>query len=156
MKYTMSYRERVALDDGAVLDLRAIQPSDKSALNEGFEQLSVESRHRRFFVAKSGFTDKELRYLTEFDGVNHYAIVAFATTSGDGVPKGVGVARIVRTDDDPMAAELAIVIVDSWQRRGIGRLLLESIVAHRWLEATFVARALTFLGRQGSPQDDQA
>jgi GNAT superfamily N-acetyltransferase len=129
MKYSMSYQEHFVLDDGTVLDLRAIQPSDKSALDEGFGQLTVESRRQRFFIPKSGFTDKELRYFTECDGVNHYAIVAFTTTSGDGVPKGVGVARIVRTDDDPMAAELAIVIVDSWQRRGIGRLLLECIVA---------------------------
>ena len=117
------------LDDGAILSLRAIQPSDKSALSEGFGQLSVESRRRRFLTPKSGLSDKELHYFTEIDGVDHYAIAATATTSMDGAPTGVGVARFVRTDDDPAAAELAIVIADSWQRRGIGRRLLERIDA---------------------------
>ncbi len=125
----MSYQERVLLDDGTSVDLRAIQPSDKSALSEGFGQLSVESRRRRFLVPKGGLSEKELRYFTECDGVDHYAIVAVAVTSMDGAPKGVGVVRIVRTDNDPVAAELAIVILDSWQRRGIGRRLLKRIVA---------------------------
>jgi len=125
----MSYQERVVLDDGAILSLRAIQPSDKSALSAGFEQLSVESRRRRFFVAKSGLSDNELQYFTEIDGVDHYAIVAIAPTSMDRAPNVVGVVRIVRTDDDPAVAELAIVIADSWQSRGLGRRLLERIVA---------------------------
>lgn len=129
MKYSMSYQERVVLDDGTILSFRAIQPTDKSALNEGFGQLSEESRRRRFFTPKGGLSDKELHYFTEIDGVDHYAIVAVTTTSTDGAPKGVGVTRIVRTDDDPESAELAIVIADSWQRRGIGRRLLERIVA---------------------------
>jgi len=129
MKYSMSYQERVVLDDGAILSLRAIQPSDKSALSEGFGQLSVESRRRRFLTPKGGLSDEELHNLTEIDGVDHYAIVAIEKTSMDDTAKGVGVARIVRTDDDPAAAELAIVIEDSWQRRGIGRRLLERIIA---------------------------
>ena len=129
MKYSMLYQERVVLDDGAILNLRAIEPSDKSTLSEGFGQLSAESRRRRFLSPKSGLSDKELSYFTECDGVDHYAIVAIATTSVDGAPEGVGVARIVRTDDDPAAAELAIVIADSWQGRGIGRRLLERLVA---------------------------
>jgi len=129
MKYSMSYQERVVLDDGTILNFRAIQPSDKSAMSEGFEQLSQETRRRRFLTPKGSLSDKELHYFTEIDGVDHYAIVAATTTSTDGVPKGVGVTRIVRTDDDPEAAELAIVIADSWQRRGIGRRLLERIIA---------------------------
>lgn len=128
MKYSMSYQERVVLDDGTILSFRAIQPTDKSALSEGFGQLSEESRRRRFLTPKGGLSNKELHYFTEIDGVDHYAIVAVTTTSADEAPKGVGVTRIVRTDDDPKAAELAIVIADSWQRRGIGRGLLERIV----------------------------
>jgi hypothetical protein len=44
-------------------------------------------------------------------------------------PEGIGVARIVRVDDDPETAEIGITVVDAWQCRGIGRLLLERIVA---------------------------
>lgn len=129
MKYSMSYRERIVLADGALLDLRAIQPSDKTALDEGFGQLSAESRRRRFLTAKSSLSDKDLSYFTECDGVDHYAIVAIRTASVDRAPEGVGVARIVRTDDDPAAAELAITIADSWQGRGVGRQLLERLLA---------------------------
>ncbi|NNE60249.1 MAG: GNAT family N-acetyltransferase [Woeseia sp.] len=129
MKYSLSYQEPVELNDGKIVTFRAIQPSDKSALSDAFEELSLESRRRRFLASKSGLTDKELNYFTEIDGVNHYAIVAVVTTAEDGAQSGAGVARIVRTDDDPAAAELAIVIADAWQRRGIGRKLLERIVA---------------------------
>lgn len=134
------------LDDGTILSFRAIQPADKSALSEGFGQLSEESRRRRFLTPKGGLSDKELRYFTEIDGVDHYAIVAVTTTSAHDAPKGVGVTRIVRTDDDPEAAELAIVIADSWQRRGIGRRLLERIVdaaAERSIKRIF-ATSLTY------------
>lgn len=129
MKYSECYRERAALDDGVVIEFRAIAPSDKAALADGFARLSVESRRRRFFSPKTALRDEELRYFTECDGIDHYAIGAQADGEPGGPPTGVGVARYVRTPDDPASAELAIVVVDAWQRRGIGKRLLERIVA---------------------------
>src|SRR5207244_92171 len=84
----------------------------------GFAGLSAESRYRRFFSAKDRLSEAELRYLTEVDGVDHFALGALH----DG--EGAGVARFVRLRDRPDTAEAAIVVVDERQGCGLGRLLL--------------------------------
>jgi RimJ/RimL family protein N-acetyltransferase len=128
MHYSTDYQESKTLDDGSRLILRMVLPSDKAAFVDGLAQLSESSRYQRFMAPKTGFTDTELTFLTEVDGENHLAIVAGHEEPG-AEPEGIGVARIVRVDDDPETAEIGITVVDAWQCRGIGRLLLERIVA---------------------------
>lgn len=127
MQYTRDYRERDALDDGTLIEFRAVQPADKALLAEGFARLSPESRRRRFFTSKTGLSEEELRYLTEFDGTDHYALGAMRA-EGPGAPEGIGVARFVRSTSEPATAEVSIVVVDDWQHRGIGKRLLQRIV----------------------------
>jgi len=128
MNYTASYSEQVVLDDGVSLELRAIRPSDKAALSDGFQQLSAQSRRQRFLSAKSALTEEDLRRLTECDGVEHYAIVAIRSGNGQGKPGIIGVARFSRLPHESDAAEIAVTVIDAWQRRGIGRRLLKRIV----------------------------
>lgn len=113
----------ITLDDGAPLLLRPIAPDDKRLLAEGFGRLSSESRHARFFVTQSELTTQMLAYLTEIDYDNHFAWVAFV--GADRV--GAGVARYIRLRDRPTAAEAAVTVVDEFQRRGIGSVLLEAL-----------------------------
>ncbi len=121
------YDERAVLRDGTEVQLRLIGPSDKALLVDGFERMSPESRYRRFFTAKSRLTDAELCYLTEIDNVNHVAIGAVRWV--DGKPQGTGVARFVRLDDRPDAAEAAIAVIDEMQGRGLGSLLFQRLVS---------------------------
>lgn len=127
MRYTPRYSERRALEDGTELIFRLVRPDDKAALVEGLAHLSDRTRYQRFMGPKNGFTESELAFLTEVDGIDHVAIVAARERAG-AEPEGVGVARVVRLADDPEAAELGIVVADAWQQRGIGRLLLARIV----------------------------
>ncbi len=129
MKYSRAYRERVTLADGTPIEIGAVLPSDKDTLAAGFARLSPESRRRRFFTTKTGLTEEELRYLTEFDGVNHYALGALSVPDDGAGAEGIGVARLVRSETEPETAELSIVVVDDWQCRGVGSLLLQHIVA---------------------------
>lgn len=121
------YDERAVLRDGTEVQLRLIGPGDKALLCDGFQRMSPESRYRRFFTAKSRLTDAELRYLTEIDNVNHVAIGALRRV--DGEAQGLGVARFVRFEDRPEAAEAAIAVVDEVQGRGLGSLLFQRLVA---------------------------
>jgi L-amino acid N-acyltransferase YncA len=57
------------------------------------------------------------------DHVDHEAIVAIAASDG----RGVGVARYIRDDRDPQRAEVAITVIDEWQRRGVGTALLATL-----------------------------
>lgn len=98
--------------------IREIRADDKELLRAGYERLSDESRLRRFLAPKPRLTSSDLRYLTEVDGVNHYAVVAL-------LPSGdiIGVARWVRLVEDPQTAEAAIVVGDAYQGRGLGKQL---------------------------------
>jgi RimJ/RimL family protein N-acetyltransferase len=101
--------------------IRPIEPGDKERLVNGLRQLSEETIRRRFLAAKPRFTQAELRYLTEVDGVNHIALVAL---EGDQL---VAVARCVRLPDRPGTAEMAIVVGDPWQNQGLGRAMATAL-----------------------------
>jgi GNAT superfamily N-acetyltransferase len=130
------------LSDGTPIYVRQIRPDDKGLLARGLSALSEESRYRRFLGPKPRFTNAELRYLTEVDGVNHVAYVALR---GDAPRELMAVARLVRDRDNPARAEIAVVVGDPWQRRGIGRLLGDRLAVAardrgiRWLTATMAA-----------------
>lgn len=128
MRFSGSYRERVVLNDGASLELRTIRPSDKAALAEAFRRLSVQSRRQRFLSSKTELTEEELRSLTECDGENEYAVVAVMAERSDVQTEIVGVARFSRLHHGSPIAEIAVAVGDEWQRRGLGRQLLERIV----------------------------
>lgn len=97
--------------------LRRITPEDKDALVAGLGHLSERSVYQRFLAPKPRLTSSELRYLTEVDFVDHHALVAVLARSPEVV---VGVGRWVRSTESPTDAEIAIVIADDLQGRGVG------------------------------------
>jgi acetyltransferase len=108
------------LTDDRIVFVRPIYPSDKAQLADGLKNLSADSVHKRFLSPKSSFTDAELRYLTEVDGHDHFALVALPAGEPDDI---VAVARFIRLQDDPLAAEAAITVCDDYQGVGLGSLL---------------------------------
>ena len=115
------------LPDGAQILIRPIRADDQRFLEDGLRQLSDESVHRRFLSPKRSFSRAELRYLTEVDGRDHVALVA--EYPGEPVRRVIAVGRFVRFADDPEAAEVAVVVSDDWQRRGVGSLFAERLAA---------------------------
>lgn len=131
--------ERVELLDGSEVVIRPIAPEDKSAIAEGFEHLSPESRSRRFLAPMRRLQSGLLEYLTQVDHHDHEALVAY---SRRGEP--LGVARYVRTGE-PGTAEAAVAVVDDWHGRGLGTALLQRLAARAreegisWFTATLLA-----------------
>ncbi|MFL5823421.1 MAG: GNAT family N-acetyltransferase [Solirubrobacteraceae bacterium] len=111
------------LRDGSRLLIGRVMPQDAPRLSEGFARLSEESRRLRFLTTKPTLSAAEVRYLTEVDGHDHEALGAIDPETG----RGVGIARFVRDHEDPTHAEVAVTVADDWQRRGLGRLLLERL-----------------------------
>jgi RimJ/RimL family protein N-acetyltransferase len=105
--------------------IRPIRADDKRMLADGLQRLSDESVQRRFLTPKRSFSRTELRYLTEVNGRDHVALVA--EDPREPVRRLIAVARFVRLHDDPEAAEVAIVVADNWQRRGLGSLISERL-----------------------------
>ena len=89
-------------------------------------RLSPESSRRRFFTVRFRLSDDELHAMTHLDG--HHRFALGATVQGeDGATEGVGIARFARVADTPDAAEVALVVVDAYQRQGVGRTLLSRL-----------------------------
>jgi len=109
----------ICLADGTPIAIREIRASDKALLAAGFGRLSDASRTKRFLGAKPRLSRTELRYLTEVDGIDHYAIVAVVDDRWDG--EIAAVARFVRLVEDPTTAEAAIVVGDCHQGQGLGK-----------------------------------
>jgi len=110
------------LRDGTRARLRPLEPTDRDTLARGFEGLSDESRYRRFLSPLPRLTRTQLDYLTQVDHHDHEAILAVT-----GQDEPMGVARYVRTDPDGDEAEVAVTVVDRWQGRGLGTVLLERL-----------------------------
>ena len=108
------------LRDGSEILIRPIRPDDREELAAGVRRLSPESRYRRFFTPTNELSASELSYLTDVDHHDHEALVALEPASGH----GIGVARFVRSADDPEVAEVAVAVADSWQNRGVATALL--------------------------------
>jgi RimJ/RimL family protein N-acetyltransferase len=112
------------LPDGTPILIRPIEPSDKARLSVAVGRLSDATIYRRFLAAKPRLSAAELRYLTEVDGRDHIALVAFLASDPDSI---VAVARCVRIPGTPDTAEFAIVVGDPLHGRGLGSLLAREL-----------------------------
>jgi GNAT superfamily N-acetyltransferase len=130
----------IVLRDGSRVRLRQGHSSDRQLLLRGFERLSPESRYRRFLAAMPELSEEKVLYLTEVDHHDHEAIIALDEKTGE----GIGVARYVRVPQRPGVAEVAVTVIDDWQGRGLGTLLLEVLSARAREEGitTFTALLL--------------
>lgn len=121
------WEDEVTLADGGRIYVRVVRPSDRPTFEEGWAHLSAETRLFRFLAPRDHLSPGDLDYLTDLDGVDHYAIGA-VTRDADGHEGPVAVARFVRMRDHPHEADFAVTVVDEYQRRGVGSVMFERLV----------------------------
>jgi RimJ/RimL family protein N-acetyltransferase len=108
------------LRNGTEVLIRPIRADDKAMLVRGMAALSPRSARLRFLAPKNHLSLAELRYLTEVDHVDHYALVA---VMADDPATLAGVGRWVRDVEHLDAAEVAVVVGDCLQGQGLGTAL---------------------------------
>lgn len=133
----------VHLKDGTPVLLRPVLPEDRQRLENGLLRMSAESRYQRFFSLVGELSDKQLRYFTEVDQINHVAWIAL-DPSASGLP-GLGIARFVRYRDEPMMAEVAFTVIDAYQARGLGSTLLATLYLVAQVRGIETFRALVLV-----------
>lgn len=110
------------LPGGEILTLSPVLKTDREFFERGLESMSVDSRFARFGQGVASLSDRELDYLTDVDQRTHVAWGAAI----EGEVAGVG--RYI-VPDDGGCAEFAITVLDDMQNRGVGRAILEALVA---------------------------
>lgn len=112
----------VLASDGGVVHLRPIVPSDGKALIEFHSGLSERTRYLRYF---GPYPTMPQRDVLNFTTVDHHSRVAFVAILGDDI---IAVGRYERLPEgDGNSAEVAFVVADSHQGRGLGPILLEHL-----------------------------
>ena len=109
--------------DGTPLHVRPIRPDDAPRLAAMHARLSLETIYRRFFAGLRMLSERTLEHFTRLDYVDRLALVGIL---GDRL---IAVARYERLAGNRAEAEVAFVVDDEHQGRGIGTLLLEHLAA---------------------------
>ncbi len=87
-----------------------------------FRRLSERSRFQRYLSPKLGLSGRDLEYLTTLDHWHQEALIAWSSP-----PRApIDIARYVRVMDFA-TAEIAIEVIDEWQRRGVGGALAQTL-----------------------------
>ncbi|MFD0684864.1 bifunctional acetate--CoA ligase family protein/GNAT family N-acetyltransferase [Actinomadura fibrosa] len=122
-RYPDQWEADVVLSDGGTAHLRPIRPGDAELLRIFYARLSPESIYYRFFSPRPRLTDREIEHFTSVDYDRRVALIA---TIGEEM---VAVVRYDRLADRPETAEVAFLVEDAHQGRGLGAVLLEHIAA---------------------------
>jgi acyl-CoA synthetase (NDP forming)/GNAT superfamily N-acetyltransferase len=120
--YPRAWEADVVLSDGGTVHLRPIIPDDADALLALHGRLSERTRYLRYFGPYPTLPPKDL---ARFSTVDHQNRVAFAALLGSDI---IAVGRYERINDGG-SAEVAFVVEDGHQGRGLGSILLEHLAA---------------------------
>jgi acetyltransferase len=115
------------LASGEALLLRPIRHDDGDREVAFLRALSRETLYQRLLSGGRKLTRQLVDSLTHIDYRSQMAYAV--TTTTEGTERFVGVGRYV-VDTPTASAELALVLADAWQRQGLGRRLLETLVEH--------------------------
>jgi ribosomal protein S18 acetylase RimI-like enzyme len=119
----------VVLADGTRLHVRRLAPEDEPLLHDTFARMSEQSVYLRFFSPLKRLSDELAHRLASVDGEQRFALCATThRLSPDHHEQIVGVARYDRVPGTDVA-EVAVAVVDDFQRRGLGAQLLSMLVA---------------------------
>lgn len=113
---TMAPATPLVLRDGTAVEVRAMQPSDTDRLRRFHGTLSPETTYLRFFSFHPELSAQEVHRFTHVDHRDREAVVAVAAG------EIVAVGRFDR-EPDGASAEVAFVVADAWQGRGLGSVL---------------------------------
>jgi acyl-CoA synthetase (NDP forming)/GNAT superfamily N-acetyltransferase len=113
----------VLLSDGTTVHIRPIRPEDAESIVAMHARFSENTRYMRFFSPYPRIPERDLK---RFVNVDHHDREALVVASGDRL---LAVGRYDRLGPGSEEAEVALVVEDAYQGKGIGSILLEHLAA---------------------------
>lgn len=135
--YPDQYKISTTTKAGLKILIRPIRDEDAPLLSVLFQSLSPRSIYFRFFMPLKTASEEMLARFTHIDHDRHVVLVA--TQSSTEAERILGVFRLMRNADGN-EGELAIVVGDPWQGKGVGARLFEhglSVAKERGIESLF-------------------
>lgn len=117
-------RER-RLADGRTVLIRPIRAEDEPREHQFLDQLSGDTRRRRFMRYAFPQSDGLVHFFTHVDYDRHMAFVCEATVEGE--PHLIGDARYM-ANPDGRSCEFGVVVADDWHHTGIAQLLMSELM----------------------------
>ena len=108
-----------------IVQIRSIEVTDAALIRQFVQSLSSETRYLRFMSPLKELSAQMVDRLTRVDHSRDAALIGIVNPAG--ADRVVGVARYAANADGE-SCELAIVVADDWQRRGLGSRLLSLLV----------------------------
>lgn len=118
------FERALTLRGGELVRVRPIRPDDEPRLVELYDRLSRDSRYQRFFTVMRRLPPDWAHFLANVDYQTRFALVA--EEIGTPVTRVIAVARYEPSGEG--TAEVAFVVEDRWQGKGLGTLLLEDLL----------------------------
>jgi RimJ/RimL family protein N-acetyltransferase len=115
----------VTLRDGTRVRMRPIRPDDEPRLVTLYAQLSRDTRYHRFFSVMRRLPPDWARFLANVDYTSRLALVVEAPGDAETL---IAVARY-EPAGEPGTVEVAFVVQDDWQGRGLGTVLFGELLA---------------------------
>jgi RimJ/RimL family protein N-acetyltransferase len=122
VKYPEELERYDTLRDGTEIFFRPVRPTDEGALSEMLYSLSSQSVQTRYMTHTIAFPHKDVQQLTNIDYYQDLAIVG--TVPGVSSEEIVAIAQYF-LDPKTHAAEVAFIVQDEWQQKGMGTFLLD-------------------------------
>jgi RimJ/RimL family protein N-acetyltransferase len=120
------FDRRVVLRDGTLTRLRPIRADDEPRLAALYERLSRDTRYQRFFTIRQRLPPDWVHFLANVDYRTRLALVVESPADPDAL---IAVARYEPAPGEPGTAEVAFVVQDGWQDRGLGTILFGELLA---------------------------
>ena len=120
--YPRELEREIVLRDGTRLMIRPIGPVDETRLVDLYDRLSRHTAYQRFFTIMKRLPPDWAHFLANVDYRRRLALIAEPRPG-----ELIAVARYETTDRED-TAEIAFVVQDCWQNRGLGTILLRLLL----------------------------
>jgi GNAT superfamily N-acetyltransferase len=129
MSHARDYSVSEVMKDGTRVTIRAIQPGDRSRFLEAFRLLEKDSIYTRYFSHRDDLSDAEIDRAVNVDFVREVALVVTTETVRGEVIIASGRYIVTDGSSTERSAELAFVVEEDYQGRGIASRLLVHLAA---------------------------
>lgn len=129
MDHARDYSLGDFLKDGTRVTIRAIRPDDRNRLVEAFRLLEKDSIYTRFFSQRNDLSDAEIDRAVNVDFMGEVALVVTTETARGETIIASGRYIAIGGTNTERSAEVAFVVEEDYQGRGIASRLLSHLAA---------------------------